>query len=49
MAHTSSSWTVLYNRELDACQKRVESMEGLYAQVAEAIFAAAPEGRILDV
>jgi PAS domain S-box-containing protein len=36
-------------RDLDERQKRVEHMEGLFAHVADAIFVAEPDGRIIDV
>jgi len=38
-----------YHRELDECRKRMEQMEGLFAHVADAIFVAEPDGRIIDV
>ncbi len=35
--------------ELAECHKRMEQMEGLFAHVADAIFVAEPDGRIIDV
>src|SRR5713101_3543403 len=37
-----------YQRELDECRKRMEQMEGVFAHVADAIFVAEPDGRIID-
>lgn len=35
--------------ELEACRQRLEQVEGLFAQVAEVILVAAPDGRLVDV
>src|SRR6267378_6413959 len=38
-----------YQRKLDECRKFMEQIDGLFAHVADAIFVAEPDGRIIDV